>query len=338
MQRRKFISSVLGATALGAVGAQLYYRLPGKGGSGRAAPLAKLTRTGRALGTDLSLTVFHADPSIGHQAIDDAFAAIDHIEDVMSLYRPQSQLCQLNETGRIDNPDPALVEVLQRAAELSAQSDGAFDVTVQPLWASYSDATMNNQLPSAANIASLLPLIDWRMVSVSAEAITFQQPGMAITLNGIAQGLAADAAAQALRQHGIAHALIDSGEIGAIGSHAQKDHWAIGLKDPRHPQSLLGIAALDNRSLATSGDYESTFADDFSAHHLIDPRTGRSPTYLSSVSVVAPTALEADALSTALFLMGEKRGRELICALSGVDALFVDKAGHRSSTKAFPIT
>lgn len=338
MRRRKFISSVLGATALGAVGAHLHSRFPGKGGSWRAAPLAKLTRTGRALGTDLSITVFHADTAVAQNAINHAFAAIDHVEEVMSLYRPHSQLCHLNRHGHLSDPDPALVTVLEHAASLSSRSRGAFDVTVQPLWASYNNAAINQQLPSAATIASVLPHIDWRKVSVSAETISFQQPGMAITLNGIAQGFAADAATQTLREHGIEHALIDSGEIGTVGTHAQKDHWSIGLKDPRRTDRFIGLAALDGRSLATSGDYESTFADDFSAHHLIDPRTGHSPTDLSSVSIVAPTALEADSLSTAVFLLGESRGRDLISALPGVDALFVDKAGHLSSTPAFPIS
>ncbi len=337
MRRRKFISSFLGATALGAVGVHLHSRFRPKGGSFGAAHLAKLTRHSRALGTDISITAFHSDQSTAAEAIDAAFAAIERIEQVMSLYRSDSQLCRLNREGRLDHPDPALVQVLERAAELSAQSEGAFDVTVQPLWSSYQEAAMNNQLPSAATVAKTLPLVDWRMVSISTEAISFRRSGMAVTLNGIAQGLAADAAREVLCEHGIEHALIDSGEIGTVGTHAEKDHWSIGLKDPRNTKGLLGLAALEGRCLATSGDYESTFTTDFAHHHLIDPRTGRSPAKLASVSIVAPTALEADALSTAVFLLGESRGRQLVASMPQVDALFVDKAGRITHTPKFPI-
>jgi thiamine biosynthesis lipoprotein len=336
MRRRKFISYALGATALGAVGAHLGSKYARSGGSFGAAQLAKLTRQGRALGTDISITAFHARRSTAELAINQAFAAIDHVEDIMSLYRPESQLSQLNRNGTLAHPDPALVAVLQRAAALSAQSDGAFDVTVQPLWSVYEEAAASHQLPSAATLSSTLARVDWRQVSVSTETLSFRQPGMAITLNGIAQGLAADAAAAALREAGVAHALIDSGEISTVGTPATKDHWAIGLKDPRNPSSLLGVTALQGRCLATSGDYEMSFAADFSQHHLLDPRTGYSPTELASVSVVAPTALEADALSTAVFLMGPEAGRALVETLPQVDALFVDKAHRVTRTTNFP--
>ncbi len=338
MRRRNFISYALGATALGAVGVHLGSKYARSGGSFGAAHLAKLTRHNRALGTDTSITVFHADRATANQAIDQAFAAIDHVEQVMSLYRADSQLSQLNRAGELADPDPALVAVLERAAALSAQSHGAFDVTVQPLWSVYEKAAATNQLPSTTTLAKTLTRVDWRQVSVSAETISFQLPGMAITLNGIAQGLAADAAAHALREAGIEHALIDSGEIGTVGPHAEKDHWSIGLKDPRNPVGILGIARLDGRCLATSGDYETTFASDFSAHHLLDPRTGHSPTELASVSVVAPTALEADALSTAVFLMGPRQGRALVDSLPNVDALFVDKAHRVTRTAQFPLS
>lgn len=338
MRRRKFISYALGATALGAVGVHLSSNDARLGGSRGAAQLAKLTRRNRALGTDISITAFHADPATAEQAIARAFAAIEHVEQVMSLYREDSELSRLNREGVLHHPDPALVQVLEYAATLSIQSGGAFDVTVQPLWSVYAEAAAHEQLPSAATLATTLARVDWRQVSVSAETLSFRRPGMAITLNGIAQGFAADAAARALRAAGVTHALIDSGEIGIVGTHAHKDHWSIGLKDPRNPDGLLGLAELSGRCLATSGDYETTFAADFSSHHLLDPRTGRSPTALASVSVVAPTALEADALSTAVFLMGPERGRALVESLPQVDALFVDRAHRVTRTAQFPLS
>jgi thiamine biosynthesis lipoprotein len=334
MRRRKFISCWLGAAALGAVGLQLGNRAWSK----RVAGLAKISRSGRALGTNVLITVFHHDRARADEAISRAFAAIDQGEQTMSLYRADSQICRLNRLGRLDDPDPDLVRVLERAAELSALSEGAFDVSVQPLWLAYQEAQQRGTLPSAAAIQAAQQYIDWQKISVSRESIRFTSPGMAITLNGIAQGLVADAARQALQDHGIEHALIDSGEIAALGPHVDKSHWSIGLKDPRDPAGLLGLAALEGRCLATSGDYETAFSADFSQHHLLDPRTGRSPDDLSSVSVVAPTALEADALSTAVFLMGRERGQALVESLPRVDALFVDKHQHLSRTSGFPLS
>lgn len=338
MRRRKFISYFLGAAALGSLGVHLGSRFPVAGGPSGAARLIKLTRHSRALGTEIRITAFHADQATADAAINQAFAAIEQVEQVMSLYRPDSQLSQLNRDGALANPDPRLVQVLERAAELSAQSEGAFDVTVQPLWAAYENAAAHGTLPTDDAIATALLRVDWHKISVALDAISFAQPGMAITLNGIAQGLAADAASQALRDHGIAHALIDSGEIGTVGPPALRDHWTIAIKDPRDPVNMLGIASLADRCLATSGDYETTFSANFSQHHLLDPRTGHSPTDLASVSIVAPTALEADALSTAVFLMGPERGRALVETLPHVDALFVDKAHRLSRTAQFPLS
>jgi FAD:protein FMN transferase len=338
MRRRKFISYFLGAAAIGSIGAHLGSRQARLSRPTGAARLIKITRQSRALGTDISITAFHADPAIANTAIDQAFAAIDRVEQIMSLYRPDSELSQLNRAGHLNGPDPMLVEVLNRATSLSLKSDGAFDVTVQPLWAVYEEAAAADTLPTETAIATALRSVDWQKVSFSEDKIAFAQPNMAITLNGIAQGFAADAARQALRDAGIEHALIDSGEIGAVGPHAEKDHWDIGIKDPRDPAGMLGIAALQDRCLATSGDYETTFSADFSAHHLLDPRTGHSPSDIASVTVVAPTALEADALSTAAFLMGPARGQAFIETLPDVDALFVDKNHRITRTAQFPLS
>lgn len=336
MRRRKFLSYCLGASALGAAGVSLGNRAWAQ--RLRAAGLRKITRSGRALGTEVLITVFHPDQASADQAIARAFAAIDQVEQGMSLYRADSEICRLNRLGSLNQPDPALLHVLERAKALSAETDGAFDVTVQPLWQVYAEALQHGALPSTSELAAAQQLVDWQQISLSPERIRLGRPGMAITLNGIAQGLAADVAAQALREHGVEHALIDSGEIGTVGSHAEKDHWSIGLKDPRDPAGLLGVAALEGRCLATSGDYETRFSDDFSAHHLLDPRTGRSPGDLASVSVVAPTALEADALSTAVFVLGLARGRDFVERLPNVEALFVDKHQTLHRSTGFPLT
>lgn len=330
IKRRQFLLSIAGTAAAGLAGWRLF------SGSAHTAGLTKVVRAGWALGTNVQLTVFHPDQKIAEEALTDAFAALNRVEDLMSLYRPGSELSRLNAAGRLSQPSADLVKVLRTAERLSMDSEGAFDVTVQPLWALYAKHAQADTQPTAEELRATLEQVGWRRVGIADDAIVLRGEGTAITLNGIAQGYAADCVTEVLKGHGIAYALIDTGEIGVIGHSPEKDHWAIGIKDPRNTGEILEIAALRGRCLATSGDYETAFDEQFINHHLIDPHTGHSPVELASVSIVAPTALQADALSTAVFLMGMAKGRALVEATPGVDAYFVTKTGERSSTPGFP--
>jgi thiamine biosynthesis lipoprotein len=271
------------------------------------------------------MTTLHADESAANTALDAAFAELERIENVMSLYRPESQISRLNRDSVLDNPDASLIEVLRFAAEVAEKSSGSFDVTVQPLWA------LKGLKPDAATLA----LVDWRKVELGENRIQIA-PGMAITLNGIAQGFAADAAMRVIRAHGVEHALIDAGEFSAHGNNAENASWRIGIQHPRENDAFAALTQLENRCLATSGDYETAFSDDFSRHHILDPHTGQSPGELASVSVLAPTAMAADAFSTALFVLGEKRGMELLSQHKDTDALLILKNSRRVATAGFP--
>jgi len=339
MKRRQFILSLAGTAAAGLTGWKLVQTTGAKSFKGAlpTGQLVKLSRNGWALGTQVTLTVFHDDQAAAEEALEQAFKEIETVEQVMSLYRPTSQLSQLNRNGRLDNPHPYLVEVLETASALSEQTNGAFDVTVQPLWTLYYTHAKARTEPTGAELQAALAKVDWRRVEISPQQIRLKGDGTEITLNGIAQGFAADAVGRVLQTYGITSALIDTGEIGTVGARAGKDDWSIGIKHPRKPQDFLGLASLNGRCLATSGDYETRFSEDFSQHHLLDPKTGRSPSELSSVSVAAPTALQADALSTAVFLLGLKAGRQLIEATPGTDALFVTKEGQTVRTSGFSL-
>ncbi len=284
------------------------------------------TRISSALGAAVKMTVLHADEDVANAALDAAFEELERVESVMSLYRPESQISRLNRDGALEMPDASLVEVLRFAAEVAEKSDGAFDVTVQPLW----------KLKGAKPDADTLALVDWRKVELDANRIRLA-PGMAITLNGIAQGFAADAAMRVMRAHGVEHALIDAGEFSAHGMNAENAPWRIGIQHPRQRNAFAALTPLENRCLATSGDYETSFSHDFSRHHILDPHTGESPGELASVSVLAPTAMAADALSTALFVLGAERGLDLIHRYPDADAFLIFKDGHELRTKNFPV-
>lgn len=291
----------------------------------RAAGLRQFSLQSKALGATVTMTLLHSDESVASAALDAAFAALEHIENLMSLYREESQISRLNREGVLENPDPAFVEVLRFAADVAEKSDGAFDVTVQPLWG----------LKGVPSDSGTLALVDWRKVEIDATLIKLGS-GMAITLNGIAQGYAADAAMRVMREYGVEHALIDAGEFSAHGHNAENAPWRIGIQHPRERDAFSAVTRLEDRCLATSGDYETAFSDDFSRHHIFDPRTGDSPGELASVSVLAPTAMSADALSTALFVLGAKRGMDFLRDFPGTDALLILKDGRRIATTGFP--
>jgi thiamine biosynthesis lipoprotein len=293
-------------------------------------------RTGFALGAEMSIVALHEDRSVAETAITAAFAELETVESVMSLYRPQSQLCRLNREGVLHGPHPYLVRVLQKARMMSAASGGDFDVTVQPLWRLYADAKQHNTLPSDDDIERARRQVDWRRVEVHPHRIHLKGSGTAVTLNGIAQGFATDCALAALAASGVRHALVDTGEIGARGRRRDGAIWTVGIQHPRHQDAFIARAVLDGHCVATSGDYATTFSPDRVHHHIFDPRTGRSPKEFQSVTVLARSGLEADALSTTLFVTGLRRGIELIESRPGADALFVLKNGGTLATSGFP--
>lgn len=287
--------------------------------------LHPVTMSSQALGAKVTMRALHADEAMAVTAMNAAFAELEAIESVMSLYRPESELCRLNRDSVLERPDARLLEVLRFAAQVSKKSGGAFDVTVQPLWA------LQGTTPDERTLAR----VDWKKLRVTSERLVLEK-GMAVTLNGIAQGYAADAAMRVMRAHGVEHALIDAGEFSARGKNQENVPWRIGIQHPRRRDAFAALARLENRCLATSGDYETAFSDDFSRHHIFDPRTGESPGELASVSVLAPTAMAADALSTTIFVLGAKRGMEFLHDYPGADALLILKNGRRLTTAGFP--
>jgi len=293
--------------------------------------LRRVERKSRALGAEVSLVAYHPERDVAELALTASFTALDDLEDVLSLYRPDSQLCRLNRDGVLERPHPDLVTVLRRAVDWSRLTHGAFDPTVQPLWSLYA----NGELPDSERLQALRRFVDWTQVEVGAHGIRLGT-GQSVTLNGIAQGFAADRVRDVLRDHGIRYALANTGEFAALSHKPEGGHWRIGIQHPRVPEAYVALAALDDRFLATSGDYETKFSEDFSSHHIFDPATGRSPTTLSSVTVIAPTGLEADALSTAIFVMGPDHGLRLAASRRGVEVFMVLKDGELVSTPNFP--
>ena len=261
---------------------------------------------GVALGAPARIALSHSDQAEAERLFALCAAEIERVELEFSLHRGDSALVRLNRDGVVAVPSLDMVQLLTEANRYAALTDGAFDVTVQPLWQLYADHFSGNPAdlagPDEDAVAAARSLVDYRELEVSPEKIALSKPGMAVTLNGIAQGYVTDRVADLLRANGIESVLVDLGETRAVGEHPDARPWAIGLADPFDPANYGKVVELVDRALATSGGYGTRFSADGRHHHLFHPATGKSANHNASVSVLAAQATAADALSTALFV------------------------------------
>lgn len=340
MRRRTLLSASIGVGSMAGLAsiASLADPLLGslRPGHGPLAELKQYSGSGLAFGTTVTIKVLHGNPISADAAIQNALQQVRTIDGLMSLYQERSQVYQLNLHGRVDAPDSHLLQVLAFARQLSGLTAGAFDITVQPLWRAFSLAQARSVLPTADELATAKSLVDWRQLEVGGQRVRLRNAGAAITLNGVAQGYAVDLALEALRSGGIQHALLDTGEYGSIGSKSAGQPWILGISHPRQVDAILAKVQMDGRKVATSGDYATVFSPDFVHHHIFDPATGDSPLELASVTVMAPTGMMADGLSTAFMVMGADKALALAAQLQNVDTLLIHKNGTIKKTAHFP--
>ncbi len=247
---------------------------------------------GTALGARATLRLAHPEaPEISARVA----AEISRLEDVFSLYRPDSALSQLNREGRLQAPPFEMLECLSLAGAVHAASEGRFDPTIQPLWASYAEASALGQMPDEADLTRARARVGWDRVTLDPSGISMA-PGMALTLNGIAQGYIADRVAGLLANEGLTDILIDTGEFRALGGHPAGGAWPVKL-------AAGGEVPLAARALATSAPLGTTFDEGATMGHILDPATG-APTRANwrEITISAPSAALADALSTAACL------------------------------------
>ena len=279
--------------------------------AGLPASAAPLTRwQGVALGAPASIHLAHPQ---AERLIRMALAEIARLEAVFSLHRPDSALARLNAAGRLEAPPFELLECLSLCGAVHAASGGAFDPTVQPLWQLHAETHATGRAPTAAEIAATLPRTGWAGVEADAGAIAFARPGMALTLNGVAQGVIADRVADLLAAEGLTDILVNTGEFRALGGHPDGPPWPLRLDDAAATQ-----VPLRDRALASSGNLGTTFDTEGHAGHILDPRTGRpAPPRWRIVSVTAPRAGLADALTTAACVLDADGIAALVARFSG---------------------
>jgi thiamine biosynthesis lipoprotein len=279
-----------------------------------AAPVTRWR--GVALGAGASMTLAGIGEAEAAPVIARVQSEIDRLEAIFSLYRAESALSRFNRTGHLISPPPEMLELLTLCGAIHHQTGGAFDPTVQPLWALHAEAATMGRIPSDLEIDMARARTGWAGIHFDISSMTSARPGMALTLNGIAQGYIADRVADLLRAEGMAGVLVDMGELHAIGSRADGTPWRAGIAMPNgnlHPDPVT----LADRALATSAPAGTVLDPAGQVGHIIDPRTGRPGGLWRQVSVSAPRAALADGLSTAFCMMPRGQTERAIAAYPG---------------------
>ncbi|MDP8235493.1 MAG: FAD:protein FMN transferase [Candidatus Erginobacter occultus] len=272
------------------------------------------------MGTVLSLELGAVDQDEASRIFGECWAEADRLEKIFSRYDPESELSRINRTaagGPVEISEEML-EVLSRAIGLSRLTGGAFDVTVGPLLAAWGMfPRREGRVPDRREIAAVLSRTGWEKIDLNRKnrTVRFLSPGLEIDLGGLAKGYAVDRLAALLAAQGVKSALVNAGgDIYCLGEHPEKRGWRIGVEHPREEGEVLAVLELEDRAVATSGDYRNYFIRlDRRYSHIIDPRTGEpAQTGVMEVTVLAPDCLTADGLATALFVLGPERGLELL--------------------------
>lgn len=285
-----------------------------------------------SMGTLVSVTAVHESRDLAEDAIGRAFREMDRVVDLLNRYSPDSAVSALNDGGVLRGPPPELSRVMESALACHRVSGGAFDPTVQPLVDRFRATAVSSPAmpPSHREILELLELVDAGAVEISPRTIRLQKEGMGVTLDGIAKGYVVDRMAELLRESGLRDYLLNAGgDIRASGRREDGGTWRVGVQDPGKAGAFPDVIDLDGMAVATSGSYEIYFDPDRVHHHIVDAGSGSSPGQSRSVSVVAPTAMEADALATSVFLMEPRAGADFIDTLPRCACLVIDRHGRQ---------
>lgn len=287
---------------------------------------------GNALGAETSIQLYSNDQGQADDALMGAQKIIEKYEALFSLYNENSIIVTLNKTGELLGPHKDFVDLLMLSKSFYAETDGAFDITIQPLWTLYQDHFSGaNKSHLEKEIAAVQDVIGSDHIVITDDKVTFNKPNMSVSFNGIAQGYTTDKVTEYLESKGFRNVLVDMGEYRAVGPQENGDPWRIGLLDPFDSISIVDVVEMKSGAVATSGGYGNQFDASGKYHHLFDPKTGLSSALYASVTVRADDATTADALSTAFSNMSQTSIRKVLGQYKNVDVRLTDQKGiiHR---------
>jgi FAD:protein FMN transferase len=279
------------------------------------------------MGTRITVELWTENAAQADAANAAVLAAMRHIDETMSTYKPTSEVSQVNAHAAAGpmHISKELFDLLVTAKEYSRLTEGAFDITYASVGYLYDFRKRIH--PDEAHIQAALPAVNYEHVLLDPgqQTVQFSQPGVRIDLGGIAKGYAVDCGIDALRALGITHAYVAAGgDSRMIGDRFGKP-WIVGIRDPQKGEgSVIARVPLVDAAMSTSGDYERYFVEGgVRYHHIIDPHTGHSASQVRSATVIARTATRTDGLSKTAFVLGPERAMEIYNRIDDVDAIIV---------------
>ncbi|MCX5687626.1 MAG: FAD:protein FMN transferase [Candidatus Omnitrophica bacterium] len=284
--------------------------------------------------TFCEISCYSNDKDKAISAINAAFKEMERIENVFSKFDENSEVSRINKLAGLDklSVSKEVFNLTERSIYYSRISEGAFDITVAPFMDIWGFVLRHNSIPDTDAIEKALKYVGYKNIELKSEdmSIKFLNKGTKIDFGGIAKGYAVDRARDILISRGIKNSLINlGGNIFALGNAPGKKNWKIGVQDPRNKGKLLHSFELTDRAISTSGNYERFFEIKGKRYsHIINPITGIPCQGIISVTVVADSAEEADALSTAIFVMGEEKGLNLAKSIKSIKVLILKEDGR----------
>jgi thiamine biosynthesis lipoprotein len=289
------------------------------------------SRTEAIMDTRIYVELWDTNPRHANAAIDAVMAEMHHVDDVMSDFKPNSELSQINEHAA-ERPvvvSRELYDLIKLSKHYSQITDGAFDITMESVWRLYH--FRQHIHPTDAQIKALLPTIGWRQLILDdrQHSVRFARPGMAIGLGGIAKGYVVDRGIDILKARGIEHAIVTAGGDSRILGDRRGRPWMVAILDPWDQHKIVTEIPITNEAISTSGDYYRGFVQNGVRYdHILSPFTGHSAQLVRSASVIAPTATQTDGMSKTAFVLGPEKTLAIINRMPQYDAVFIDTEGR----------
>ncbi len=289
-----------------------------------------------SMGTDIHISIASEHREEAGLAIQQAFAEIDRIDDLMTDWRSVGDIYRINKSAGMlaVRVSDEVIQLIRAAHNISVATDGLFDISYKPagaLWNFTSDVPV---IPSTDRIVQAVSYINYQDILIEGQTVLLAWPQMKIGLGGIAKGYAVDRAVEIIKKHGFENFVVNAG--GDLFVHGNKESplWRVAIKHPRQADSFIAELPVKNYAVVSSGDYERFFIKEGKRYcHIINPKTGYPGTLCQSVTIMAVQAQQADALATAVFLLGPVKGLALVETYPEVEALIIDSNGvaHLSS-------
>lgn len=300
-------------------------------------------QTLQLMGSRFDITVVANNSVLANQYIEMAVAEISRIEKLISSWDPDSQTSLINRQAgnKAVKVDGELFDLIQRAIAISKLTNGAFDISyasMDRIW-KFNGATTG--MPSQELVEASVRSVGYQGILLDSitQTVFLEKPGAKIGFGAIGKGYAADKAKQLLMANGVSAGIINaSGDMSTWGKHTDGSDWKVAITNPLNKQEAFATLPISEGAVVTSGDYEKYVMIDGKRYaHIIDPRTGYPSTGILSVTVFAPKAELADALATAVFVLGPEVGINRIDQLPSVDCIIIDDSGKVHTSKNIEI-